>query len=241
MKFGPITAGVVFAALFSLNTFADEQLEHVRDALLGFLEGQTELQELTESPIQGVYEAVIANRIFHVFVKDNHLIVGEAFNLATGESLSDRRQNMAIASLVERTSIEDMVVFAAQGETKRYLTVFTDIDCGYCRRFHREVPELNAAGLEVRYMAYPRAGVASSSYDKIVTVWCDNDPQSAMTASKNGENLPNATCDNPVADQFLAGEAAGISGTPTLVVDDGSVIGGYVPAENLLDRIGLNN
>lgn len=240
MKLGPITAGVVFAALFSLNVLADEQLEQAREAILGIIGGQTTLDSLTESPIQGVYEAVIANSIYYVFVRDNHLIVGEAFNLATGESLSDQKQNVAIASLVEKTPIEDMVVFAAEGETKRHLTVFTDIDCGYCRRLHREVPELNAAGLEIRYMAYPRAGIASSSYDKIVTVWCDEDPQSAMTASKNGEQLPKATCDNPVAGQFIAGEAAGISGTPTLVVDDGTVIGGYLPAKNLLDRIGLS-
>ncbi|MDE0310184.1 MAG: DsbC family protein [Acidiferrobacterales bacterium] len=239
MKLGPTTVAVVFAALFSLNAFADEQMDRAREAVSSLIEGQASLNSLTQSPIEGVYEAIIGNNIYYVFVKDNHLIIGEAFNLATGESLSGQKQNEAIVGVVEMTPIEDMVVFAAEGETKRHLTVFTDIDCGYCRRLHREVPALNKAGLEVRYMAYPRAGVGSSSYDKIVTVWCDDDPQSAMTASKNGEQLPKATCDNPVANQFNAGSSAGISGTPTLVVDDGTVIGGYLPAENLLQRIGM--
>ena len=239
MKLVSITVAALISVLVSVNSFADEQLEEVRNALLSILSGQVPLNDLVESPISGVYEATIGNDLYFVFVKDNHLIVGDAINIATGESLSDQKKDVAVASLVASTPVEDMVVFTATGETKRHMTVFTDIDCGYCRRLHREVPTLNAAGLEVRYMAYPRAGIGSSSYEKIVTVWCDSDPQTAMTASKNGERLPSATCDNPVANQFLAGDQAGISGTPTLILDDGTVIGGYVPADELLPRIGL--
>lgn len=241
MKMGSLVTAAMFSVLVSVNTFADERMEEVRKAVLGILSGQVSLDNLVESPIAGIYEATIGNNIYFILLKDNHLIVGDAINIATGASLGDEKKHSAIARVVTDTTVEDMVVFAANGESKRYMTVFTDIDCGYCRRLHREVPILNAAGLEVRYMAFPRAGIGSPSYDKIVTVWCDSNPQSAMTASKNGENLPMSSCENPVANQFQAANQAGINGTPTLVLDDGTVIGGYVPAEELLNRIGLHS
>ena len=238
-KLSVLVAGML-AALVSLSAFADEEIEQARNALISIIGDPARLSSFEETEISSVYRANIEGQIIFVFVRDNHLIYGDAINLATGVSLSDEIANQAIVGVVERTSVEDMVVFAAKGEAKRYMTVFTDIDCGYCRRLHQEVPTLNEAGLEVRYMAYPRAGIGSASYDKIVTVWCDADPQTAMTVSKRGEKLPFVTCENPVATQFTAGVEAGIGGTPTLVLDDGTVIGGYVPAEELLPSIGLS-
>ena len=90
-------------------------------------------------------------------------------------------------------------------------------------------------------MAFPRAGVESESYNKIVNVWCSDDQQKAMTDAKNGVKLPAASCTNPIADQYRQGVQAGINGTPTLVLDDGTMIGGYVPANELLSRVGLSS
>ena len=240
MKKLSILTGVMLLMCFSSNGFADEKLEEMREALVSILSEQLKLNSIAESRIDGIYEVNIGNQIYYATLRDGHILIGEAIDVETGESLSDVRKEETIAEVVAQTSVEDMVVFAAQGETKRHMTVFTDIDCGYCRRLHQEVPALNAAGLEVRYMAYPRAGIGSSSYEKIVTVWCSDDAQSAMTASKGGEYLSPVTCENPVAEQFEAGSRAGISGTPTLILDDGTMIGGYVPAENLLPRLGLS-
>jgi thiol:disulfide interchange protein DsbC len=126
-----------------------------------------------------------------------------------------------------------MVVFAPE-KTKHTVTVFTDIDCPYCVRFHQQVPELNENGVKVRYLAFPRSGVDSAAYRKAVSVWCAEDRSRAMTDAKAGRNVPEKSCDNPVGEHFETGRALGITGTPTLVLDNGKVVPGYVPTNQLI-------
>lgn len=240
MKFKFVVLGMAVAAIISTNAVSDEALDRVHDALNSILPQSLPLNSVIESPISGVYEALINNQIYYVFEKDGYLIIGDAIDVRSGASLSDKKTEQAIYAVVNGTPPSNMVVFAA-ADPKRHVTVFTDIDCGYCRRFHQEVPQLTAAGMEVRYMAFPRAGVESESYNKIVNVWCSDDQQKAMTDAKNGVKLPAASCTNPVADQYRLGVQAGINGTPTLMLDDGTMIGGYVPADELLSRVGLSS
>ncbi len=240
MKFKFVVLGMAVAAIISTNAVSDEALDRVHNALNSILPQSLPLNSVIESPISGVYEALINNQIYYVFEKDGYLIIGDAIDLRSGASLSDKKTEEAIYGVVNSTPSSDMVVFAA-ADPKRHVTVFTDIDCGYCRRFHQEVPQLTAAGMEVRYMAFPRAGVESESYNKIVNVWCSDDQQKAMTDAKNGVKLPAASCTNPVSDQYRQGVQAGINGTPTLMLDDGTMIGGYVPADELLSRVGLSS
>ncbi len=240
MKFKFVVLGLAVAAIISTNAVSDEALDRVREALTSILPQNLPLNSVIESPISGVYEASISNEIYYVFEKDGYLIIGDAIELRSGASLSDKRTELAVYEVVDSTHPSNMVVFAA-ADPKRHVTVFTDIDCGYCRRFHQEVPQLTAAGMEVRYMAFPRAGVESESYNKIVNVWCSDDQQKAMTDAKNGVKLPAASCTNPVADQYRQGVQAGVGGTPTLVLDDGTLIGGYVPADELLSLVGLSS
>ena len=125
-----------------------------------------------------------------------------------------------------------MIVFPAK-EQKHVITVFTDIDCGYCRKLHAEMDKYNEEGITVRYLMFPRAGVDSPSYKKAVTVWCSKDQLDAMTRAKNGENLPNLTCDNPIQEEYELGQLIGVRGTPAIVMDDGGMLPGYVPAARL--------
>ena len=118
--------------------------------------------------------------------------------------------------------------------------MFTDIDCGYCQKLHREIPQLTAAGIQVRYLAYPRAGIPSSSYDKYQSVWCNDDQQTALTAAKAGQSVASAECENPIAETFNLGRDVGVRGTPTMVFDDGTVVPGYVQYEQLIARLGLS-
>ena len=240
MKFKFVVLGMAVTAIISTNAVSDEALDRVHDALTSILPQNLPLNSVIESPISGVYEASISNQIYYVFEKDGYLIIGDAIDVRSGASLSDKKTEQAVYAVVNNTPPSNMVVFAA-ADPKRHVTVFTDIDCGYCRRFHQEVPQLTAAGMEVRYMAFPRAGVESESYNKIVNVWCSDDQQKAMTDAKNGVKLPAASCTNPIADQYRQGVQAGINGTPTLVLDDGTMIGGYVPADELLSRVGLSS
>jgi thiol:disulfide interchange protein DsbC len=135
---------------------------------------------------------------------------------------------------------DDFITFSPKGETKASVVVFTDVDCGYCRKLHKEIPRLNEMGVEVKYLAYPRAGIGSNSYNKIASAWCAEDRQDAMNKLKAGEEIPMNVCEsNPVAEQFNIGIQAGLNGTPAIVLDSGELIPGYMPADKLAQTIGI--
>ena len=229
----------LFGLGFGSPALADHHLNDIKAAVESLVGSQLPEDAIEQSATAGLYVVHVNGSVYHAMLNEGILLIGEAFDLEQGVSLNEQITNRGLSAATSQLSIDDMVVFAAP-DAKRYVTVFTDIDCGYCRRFHREVPALTAAGLEVRYVAFPRSGVDTASYDKYVTVWCSDNPQQAMTEAKAGTELEPVTCDNPVADQYQAGVAAGVRGTPTLVMDDGMVIGGFLPADQLLARVGLS-
>ena len=194
---------------------------------------------ISETPMKDVYEVNIGQSIYHVSATGTHVFIGEVYDINRRVSLKDEKLHRKISEVAANFSVDSMIVMAPE-ETKRHITVFTDIDCGYCRQFHRQVPDLLKAGLEVRYLAYPRAGIGSSSYDKLVSAWCAEDQAMAITKAKLGEQIESLTCENPVKSHFTMGMAAGIQGTPTMVLDDGSVIPGFVETNELLTRFELN-
>jgi thiol:disulfide interchange protein DsbC len=122
---------------------------------------------------------------------------------------------------------------------KATISVFTDVDCGYCRKLHLEVPELNARGIEVRYLAFPRQGTTSPSFDKLVSAWCAADRNDAITRLKRGETIPRKSCANPVERQYVLGHQMGVEGTPAIIFEDGSLHPGYAPAADLAKLLGL--
>jgi len=233
-----LAAAFALMILFSANSSAEDAKDDLRQALSALLSTDVPADVLVETSAKGVFEWTDGSEVYYVTLIDGHVIVGEVYNVENQSTLRQEKTQIALNQVLADMPSEELIVFPAS-DRKRTITVFTDIDCGYCRRFHNEVPQLNAAGVEVRYVAYPRAGIGSSSYDKIVTVWCSDDQQSAMTRAKQGEHLSPKTCENPVAEHFQSGSEAGISGTPTLIVDDGTIIGGYVPAEQLLARLNV--
>jgi len=131
-----------------------------------------------------------------------------------------------------------MIVYKAENE-KAHITVFTDVDCVYCRMLHKEVSQLNDFGVTVRYLAYPRSGIGSESYQKMVSVWCSDDPKEWLSEAKLGKKIPENKCVNPVADQFSLGNEVGVRGTPSIVLGDGTFVPGYLPAVELVKRLGL--
>lgn len=168
------------------------------------------------------------------------LIAGDLYEMGDklinlAETARDEKRKELIAAV----PLADMAVFPAQGPTKAVITVFTDVDCGYCRKLHQEVPAMNKMGVEVRYLAYPRAGVGSPGYDKMVTAWCSSNRQDAITRMKRGEELPPKKCDNPVAHEYELGHLAGLTGTPAIVLEDGHMLAGYVTADQLKEALGI--
>ncbi len=156
------------------------------------------------------------------------------------QNLSERQQRQQQFKLVSNIPAKEMIIFPATDKkgkeikSDKWIIVFTDIDCGYCRKLHNEIDDFTGAGIEVRYVFFPRTGIDTNSYHKAVSVWCAKDQQGSMTTAKAGLPLPVQKCENPVKDQFEAGRQSGVSGTPTIWTYNGKRIGGYVPLARML-------
>jgi thiol:disulfide interchange protein DsbC len=204
-----------------------------------------DIKVLTVAPseIRGLYAVEIENGpTVYATADGKYFVVGDLFETKPDgyTNLTDRKRNVERAKAMAAVKLDDMIVFKAKGPTKAVVSVFTDVDCGYCQKLHREVPQLNAMGIEVRYLAFPRAGIGSPAYQKLVTAWCAKDRQATLTRYKNREAVPISTCaDNPVAAEYALGARIGINGTPALITSSGELLPGYMPAPELAQRLGV--
>lgn len=212
-----------------------EQLKIARPDLL--------FTQVTPSPIPDFYEVQVDNGPLLFVHRDGEYFFQSGLYQVKSGDIVDILESRLVAKRREifaSRSTEDMVIFKPEGETKAIMNIFTDVDCGYCRKLHQEVPELNAMGIEIRYLAYPRAGIPSVSYSKIATAWCAEDQQDILTKVKSGENVPFEVCEiNPIADHYALGSRLGVTGTPAIVLMDGTLIPGYQPAANFAKYFGL--
>ena len=193
---------------------------------------------ITETPAENVFQVEVQGSFYYAYVDGDHILFGDLLNTKDKVNLGQEQKAKRISDTIASVSTEKMIVYGPK-DAKRHITVFTDIDCGYCRKLHQEVPQLNEAGIQVRYLAFPRAGVGSNSHKKYVSVWCNADQQSALTDAKAGKNVPAASCENPVAETYQLGQDVGVEGTPTIIFDDGSMTPGYIPSDSLIQRMGL--
>lgn len=230
------TAILIFAG-YGNHALADDAVEQrLREMAGNLMPGQT-LDSVAPSPIAGLYQLAYGPRLFYVSADGRHLISGDMFDLKNDTNVTEEWRGKARLSAVEEKK-DSMIVYPARGTAKHVLTVFTDIDCTYCRKLHNGIKEMNDLGITVRYMAFPRAGVPSPSYDKLVSVWCDKDPNKAMDLAKNEQKVSNNTCaKNPVADHLALGSSLGVNATPTLILDNGTLLPGYLPPDRLLQEL----
>lgn len=239
----------LFIGLLSLFIFSASQavfakdsdsaeIAKVRASMMKMMPGAENI-EIVKSPVENVYRLKVRGQYVYVLAKGDFVLIGDMFDTKNQVNLGDQASAEAIAKRLKDVPVNKMIVFGPENP-KRYITVFTDIDCGYCRKLHNEVPELVKAGIQVRYMAFPRAGVGSKSFDKYVSVWCAKDQQSALTKAKNGQAPEPALCKNPIAETYEIGQEVGVSGTPTIVFDDGVVRPGYIPYKELIKQLGLS-
>ena len=193
---------------------------------------QEKPDSINPTAVNGLYEVVFGSEIFYVSSDGRYVLQGSLLDLNTNENLTETTRTTLRQSLMSKLDESEMVVFSPE-KPRHTLTVFTDIDCGYCRKLHSEMAELNSYGVKVRYMMFPRSGPNTPSFQKAVNVWCAKDQQVSMTKAKAGESLPQANCDNPIASQFNLGQQLGVTGTPALLLGDGTLIPGYQPAKDL--------
>jgi len=185
-------------------------------------------EQITPSPVQGLYEVRIGSKIAYVSGDARFLVQGEIIDLNTDLNLTESRREGVRRDVLAGLSEAGMVVFSPAAPSST-ITVFTDIDCGYCRKLHKQVAEYNAKGIKVRYMYFPRSGPGTESWTKAEQVACAKDRRGALTRSKQGEKLTDKPCQpNPVAEHYNVGRDFGLQGTPAIVLDSGELIGGYL-------------
>ncbi len=233
MKKTGLKAGLI--ALASVFVFpvvaADNSLQAARKIIAAKFDN-VKMKDITPSTISGLYEVIVPPRLYYVSGDGKYIFSGDIVNIETSENISRLRRNEAVRKAVAAQGEDSMIIFGDKS-LKHTITVFTDIDCAYCRKLHSEIEQYNKKGIRIRYLAYPRAGLGSSSFKKAEAVWCSDDRNAAMTRAKNDLPVKSKTCNSPVAAHYKLGNDMGIRGTPALILEDGSVVPGYIPPDRL--------
>ena len=198
---------------------------------------------INPSVVTGLYEVTSKGDIYYISENAAHLIHGNIYaldnqmmNITERKKAQLSRDNIA-KNINKITGFEkDMIVFKAD-EQKHVVTVFTDPTCSYCQKLHSEMADYNKLGITIRYLAFPRAGSNSSTYHTMVSAWCSDDPKEALSRAIKRQSIPSKTCENTVKEQYKFGLLLGVNGTPSLILEDGSLAPGYLPAERLLQLL----
>lgn len=229
----------IFTIPFTLiwgPVFADEQDDQARQKIL---EQYPELDavDIEPTPVDGLYEVRIGAQVSYITGDGRYLIQGDVYDVETDENLTEKRRTSVRLDSIEAIGESNMIVFEPE-DVKHTITVFTDIDCGYCRKLHREIEGYNALGIKVRYLFFPRSGPETDSWYKAESVWCSSDRNNALTQAKAGANVEARECElTPVAQHYMLGKSFGIRGTPAIIADTGEMIGGYVSPQELLEYL----
>jgi thiol:disulfide interchange protein DsbC len=184
------------------------------------------------TPAEGFYEVTFGSRLVYVTGDGRFLFQGKMIDLETRTELTEQRLSALKKEALDKLDESQMVVYGPE-DAEHTVTVFTDIDCGFCRRLHQEMAQYNEEGIRIRYLFYPRAGIGSDSYDKAVSVWCADDRRNAMDLAKAGKAIDKKSCENPVDEHYALGQAMRLQGTPALMFENGEMVPGYVPPKKL--------
>jgi thiol:disulfide interchange protein DsbC len=203
------------------------------------------VESVTRAQMPGMYEVVLGTgEVLYADKEGEYFMLGQLYKLSDDKgfvNLTEERLNTQRVALMGTVAEKDLISFKPEGEVKATIAVFTDVDCPYCRKLHDEVPKLNAMGIQVDYLAFPRGGERTEAFTKMQSVWCSSTEQRAdnLTRVKRGESIETQVCESPVMDQFALGQKVGVTGTPALVFEDGSLVPGYMPAGRLAQMLGL--
>lgn len=220
----------------------DANIEVIKKELKTMLGGE-EPDSITKTPFSGLYEVTVGPEVIYISADAQYLFYGNLIDRKNQIDLTRQtKEKLAVKMNVVRQKAltgkdaSQPISYKAKDE-KTVLTIFTDIDCPYCLKIHKEVAELNKQGITVNYLMFPRAGVGSPSFKKAVSAWCAKDQNTALTEAKNRRTIEDKTCDNPIEAQYKLGQQLGVTGTPALITADGELIPGYVPAARLAAKL----
>lgn len=239
IKFYTFTLCLLFSVGCSADSSEDSNdIEDVKNKLIEILPEEIDLLSIQKTDMQGFFEVNFEGiEPLYVSSDGNYLVSGDIY-LITKEGLvnkSEARRDYQRKTLISNLDKKELITFEPE-ELIHNVFVFTDVDCGYCRQFHNQIDAYLELGIRVNYLAYPRAGVGSESFRKISSAWCDDDPNYSLTLLKQGKDIEIKLCpDNPVEKHFKLGNALGVQGTPSIITDEGKMIPGYLPPQDLLN------
>ncbi|MGH8044112.1 MAG: thioredoxin fold domain-containing protein [Stenotrophomonas sp.] len=209
------------------NATADQA---VRTALIS-LDPKFKPDYVGAAPFPGFREVLVSGQVLYVSDDGRYLMQSQPYDIQNRTPASSAGLLSYRKALLDKVPRSERIVFAAPNP-KHTITVFTDIECGYCRKLHQDLPELNRQGITVEYLAFPRMGPASQDFVDMISVWCAVDKRAALTAAKSGQAVKPKNCTSPVAMQYALGQQVGVSGTPAIFAAEGSQLGGYLtPAQ----------
>ena len=224
------------AALFFGAVNADPDREDLLRKAITDVFPEVEITRIKPAPIPGLYEVMLGTEMIYLSEDGRYILQGDLIDLGEKINLSEQEREAARKRVLESIPASETIDFVPDA-AQHTVYVFTDITCGYCQLFHRDMAELNGKGVAVRYLAFPRAGVDSESFREMESVWCAADPNEAMTLAKGGRPVTPAQCDNPVRRQYELGQTLGVRGTPAIYLENGQEMPGYVPPDTLLEAL----
>ena len=233
---------LLVAAFFlgATSVAADEELAAVQAKISGMFP-EIQAKHVSSGPMDGWYTIRKGSILAYVSGDGRYLMQGDLIDLEAQVNLTENSRNQARRELMSSYPEDQMIVFTP--EEKRYsISVFTDIDCTFCRRLHSQIDDYLERGIEVRYLLYPRNGPTSPSWAKAEQVWCSDDRNEALTLAKLDEKFDSHSC-NPavVSTHYAMGQDVGLTGTPALVFEDGTLVSGYLPPEQLEQALAASN
>ena len=194
------------------------------------------IDEVRPSPMKDIYEVIMGGDVTYISGDGRYLIAGDMYEVDSRTNLTENGRQKSRIQALAKLDEKDMIVFKP-AKVKHTITVFTDVECGYCRKLHSEIAQLNDRGVQVRYLAYPRAGPGTEDWAKMEAVWCSIDRKKAITEAKAGKAVKAAQCAAPIAKQYKLGEQLGVRGTPAIFTDTGEYIGGYLAPDQMVSKL----
>lgn len=227
------SVALVMAALALTGSVVRADENSVRQALLKAMPSAVNAT-IQPSEVQGLYQVVIGANLFYMSGDGKYLLQGRLVDLQEKKDLTEAKLAGVRKKALESLGPEQMIVYKPE-HSQYKVYIFTDIDCGYCRKLHSQLDQYLAEGITIQYLFFPRAGKGSESYKKAVSVWCADDRNAALTAAKKDNPPEEKTCPNPVDTHMQLGADFGARGTPMIVTENGTIYPGYLPPKQLLE------
>lgn len=208
-------------------------------AAIGKLNAQVPIDYIGAAPIPGFREVIAGGQTLYVSDDGRYLLQGSLYDMVEKQDMSQANLAKVRRKLLKTVPVSDRIVFAPPNP-KYTVSVFTDVECGYCRKLHSQIADYNRQGIAVQYLAFPRMGIGSEDFEKMVAVWCAPDRKKALTDAKNDRRVPMRNCKNPVTMEFDIGQRVGLAGTPMIITAEGVAMPGYMPPKELraaLDKL----